>query len=114
MPIPTAYTEETLAAYMHEVLGAGFRGSTFSVMLPLRPGADGRYGEASFLSAGGTLSAALPSPGTYLATEHSRINTVTIDPAPQLPGSISGAVTANGSGRGGAAGALSGTATAPA
>src|SRR3954452_15291975 len=30
----------------------GFRGSTFSMMLPLRPNAHGRYGRASFLTAG--------------------------------------------------------------
>lgn len=62
-------------------LGFGFRGSTFSIMLPLEPGADGDYGQASFLTAGGTLSAVAPSPGTWLATDKSHINTVSIDPA---------------------------------
>jgi hypothetical protein len=61
-------------------VGGGFRGSTFSVMLTLRPDASGAYTAASFLTAGGTLSAAAPSPGTYLATNRSRVNTVTIDP----------------------------------
>jgi hypothetical protein len=78
-------------------LGAGFRGSTFSIMLPLEPGADGNYSQARFLSAGGTASAALPSPGTYLGTNLSRINTVTIDPATgteSLSTEITGAMNA--------------------
>ena len=62
-------------------VGLGFRGSTFSVMLPLEPGADGGYSQASFLTGGGTASAVLPSPGTWLGTNLSRINTVNIDPA---------------------------------
>lgn len=62
-------------------LGSGFRGSTFSVMLPLEPDASGAYREARFLTAGGVLGAvAIPSPGTYLATRASRIDTVTIGP----------------------------------
>jgi Domain of unknown function (DUF1929) len=48
---------------------AGFRGSSFSVMLPLEP----PYTKASFLSAGGVLGT---SPGTYLATASSIVNTV--------------------------------------
>lgn len=55
----------------------GFRGSTFSVMLPLTPGADGRYTKASYLTAGGVLNP--PSPGSYFATSDSRI--VTVDTA---------------------------------
>jgi len=51
----------------------GFRGSSFSVMLPLWPGADGRYTKAKFLSAGGVLGT---WPGTYVAVDHSLINTV--------------------------------------
>jgi hypothetical protein len=47
----------------------GFRGSAFSVMLPLAP----PYTSAQFLSAGGTQ---LPTPGTYLANASSVINTV--------------------------------------
>jgi hypothetical protein len=61
--------------------GFGFRGSTFSVMLPLEPDATGDYTEASFLTAGGTPSAVAPSPGTPLGTNLSRIDTVTVDPA---------------------------------
>ena len=50
----------------------GFRGSTFSIMLPLTP-EDG-YSKASFLTAGGVLNP--PSPGSYFATSDSRITTV--------------------------------------
>ena len=48
----------------------GFRGSTFSVMLPLKP----PYTAASFLTAGGVLHP--PSPGSYFSTNDSRITTV--------------------------------------
>lgn len=51
----------------------GFRGSTFSVMMPLRPDAKGAYRRAEFLSAGGILGV---TPGTYLATRSSVINRV--------------------------------------
>jgi hypothetical protein len=51
----------------------GFRGSSFSVMLPLRPDSGGRYTKAQFLSAGGVLGT---WPGTYFAVDHSLINTV--------------------------------------
>lgn len=50
----------------------GFRGSTFSTMLPLRP----PYTSASFLTAGGVLNP--PSPGSYFATSDSRITTVDV------------------------------------
>ena len=52
----------------------GFRGSTFSIMLPLAPDAAGRYTSASFLTAGGVLNPG--SPGSYFATSDSRITTV--------------------------------------
>ena len=55
----------------------GFRGSTFSVMLPLKAGPDGRYDEAEFLTAGGVLNP--PSPGSYFATSDSRVTTVSTD-----------------------------------
>ncbi|HLG01872.1 MAG TPA: galactose oxidase-like domain-containing protein, partial [Acidimicrobiia bacterium] len=51
----------------------GFRGSTFSIMLPLAPDAAGSYTEANFLTAGGILGT---SPGTYFAVTDSRIDTV--------------------------------------
>jgi hypothetical protein len=50
----------------------GFRGSTFSIMLPLTP--DDGYAKASFLTAGGVLNP--PSPGSYFATSDSRITTI--------------------------------------
>ena len=56
----------------------GFRGSAFSIMLPLVPEDDGSYRRAEFLSAGGILGV---TPGTYLATTSSQVNTVTIDEA---------------------------------
>src|SRR4051794_5431117 len=52
----------------------GFRGSTFSVMLPLEPNPNGSYTKASFLTAGGVLNP--PSPGSYFATSDARITTV--------------------------------------
>jgi len=58
--------------------GFGFRGSTFNLMLPLRPDAAGDYTKASFLTAGGTPSAVAPSPGTPLGSNLSRIDTVSI------------------------------------
>ncbi|HVF52006.1 MAG TPA: galactose oxidase-like domain-containing protein [Actinomycetota bacterium] len=51
----------------------GFRGSTFSVMLPLRPDSAGRYTTAEFLSGGGVMGT---TPGAYLATPFSAIATV--------------------------------------
>ncbi len=52
----------------------GFRGSTFSVMLPLQPDLLGRYTKASFLTAGGVVNP--PSPGSYLSTSDARVTTV--------------------------------------
>jgi hypothetical protein len=57
----------------------GFRGSTFSVMLPLQPDLLGRYPKASFLTAGGVANPAAPSPGSYLSTSDARITTVDTD-----------------------------------
>ena len=51
----------------------GFRGSSFSVMLPLRPDTDGKYTKAQFLSAGGVLGV---WPSTFVADDSSVINTV--------------------------------------
>ncbi len=62
-----------------KVVGGGFRGSTSSVMLPLKPDASGNYMNAEFLTAGGVVSGyAAPSPGTYLATDLSRIDSVNL------------------------------------
>src|SRR5207253_11052841 len=52
----------------------GFRGSTFSIMLPLKPNTAGNYTKAQFLTAGGVLNP--PSPGSYFPTSDSRITMV--------------------------------------
>jgi len=54
-------------------LTLGFRGSSFSVMLPLKPNANGTYTKANFLSAGGVLGV---TPGAYLSNTSSIINSV--------------------------------------
>ncbi len=58
---------------LNTAITAGFRGSSFSIMLPLTPDASGNYTTAQFLSAGGVLGT---SPGVYLANASSIINTV--------------------------------------
>jgi len=61
------------------ILGSGFRGTTFNIMMPLRPNSSVNYSTAEFLTAGGVLSAVLAtSPGTWVATPLSRIDTVQI------------------------------------
>ena len=54
----------------------GFRGSAFSLMMPLEPDADGAYTKASFLTAGGVLGYPVASPGSYVATSDSRLTTI--------------------------------------
>jgi hypothetical protein len=54
-------------------MAPGFRGSTFSLMLPLRPGKGGGYTKARFLAAGGVL---LPTPGSYFPVRTSVITKV--------------------------------------
>jgi hypothetical protein len=54
----------------------GFRGSTFSIMLPLKPGIQGTYHQAEFLSAGGVYGV---TPGSVVAHPFSTITTVTND-----------------------------------
>jgi Galactose oxidase-like, Early set domain len=54
----------------------GYRGSTFSLMMPLEPNADGSYTKASFLTAGGVLGYPVASPGSYVATSDSRLTTI--------------------------------------
>jgi hypothetical protein len=53
----------------------GFRGSTFSQALTYRANEDGDYTSGSFLTAGGVT---LMSPGSYLPTDTTRINTVDV------------------------------------
>ncbi len=54
---------------------AGFRGSSFSMMLPLAPDSTGAYSTAQFLSAGGVLGT---TPGLYVSDASSVVNTVTM------------------------------------
>lgn len=54
----------------------GFRGSAFSIQMPLQAGPDGRYTKARYLAAGGVLGIPAPSPGDYVATKDSAITTV--------------------------------------
>lgn len=76
---------------VNKVLGAGFRGSTFSIMLPLKPDADGHYKKAEFLTAGGVVGAvAASSPGSYLAVPNSRIDTVEVGMPAGAPDSVDG------------------------
>ncbi len=58
------------------VMGAGFRGSTFSIMLPLEPDEDGDYTASEFLTSGGIVGT---TPGTYMPVPFSRIDTVETD-----------------------------------
>jgi hypothetical protein len=53
----------------------GFRGSAFSQMLPLRPDGNGDYRTVEVLSAGGVYGV---TPGTYVGTDTSTLNTLTI------------------------------------
>lgn len=67
-------------ADVQALLGAGFRGSTFSMMMPLTPDENGTYNKAEFLTAGGVLTGvAATSPGLYVGTNLARIDSVTID-----------------------------------
>ena len=54
----------------------GFRGSTFSIQMPLKADSRGRYTQASYLTAGGVLNP--PSPGSYFPTDDSRMTTVDV------------------------------------
>ena len=66
-------TWKSLGVPMLGPVPVGFRGSSFSVMLPLRPDQSGKYSQARFLSAGGVLGT---WPSTYIADDSSVINTV--------------------------------------
>ncbi|HEY0973570.1 MAG TPA: galactose oxidase early set domain-containing protein [Solimonas sp.] len=85
------------AAAIQTAIGAGFRGSTFSIMLPLKPDpATGVYGKAEFLVAGGVLGAVTAtSPGSYVTVPLSRIDTVDIAADGQMAYSsrLTGAMT---------------------
>lgn len=70
---PKTATWKKLGLGNTATLAPGFRGSTSSTLLPLKPGADGKYTKTSYLTAGGVL---LPSPGSYFATDQSSITTI--------------------------------------
>jgi len=78
------------------VIGGGFRGTTFSVMLPLTPDASGNYTRASFLTAGGIQSTVVnPSPGNYVATALSRVDTMDLSgPTPKYSSQVTGSLNA--------------------
>ncbi len=60
-------------------LVAGFRGSTFNLMMPLVPDAAGNYRKAEFLTAGGTLGlVAATNPGSGVPVALSRMDVVDI------------------------------------
>jgi len=73
---PAARTWRSLGIPAATSPTGGFRGSTFSAVLPLRPSRDGSYASASFLTAGGVL---FPTPGSVVTTSDSRIDTVAFD-----------------------------------
>jgi hypothetical protein len=80
-------TWKNLGVPMDGPVPVGFRGSSFSVMLPLRPDADGKYTKAQFLSAGGVLGT---WPGSYLADNSSVINTVDTTSGDQMTSQATG------------------------
>lgn len=70
---PKSQSWEDLGVPQIGGLPLGFRGSGFSVMLPLTPDENGKYSKAEFLSGGGVIGT---SPGTYLANGTSTLNTI--------------------------------------
>lgn len=67
----------SLASRIDTAIGSGMRGSTFSLMMPLKPDAYGSYSRADFLISGGVLTAgAATNPGAYLAVRLSRLDSV--------------------------------------
>lgn len=72
-PETQQWTELGLPAF--GPLAAGFRGSAFSQMLPLKPNAKGEYDTVQTLSAGGVYGV---SPGTYVGTDTSTLNTIKV------------------------------------
>jgi hypothetical protein len=65
-------------------------------MLPLRPDASGNYNKASFLTAGGIQSTvANPSPGNYVATALSRVDTMDLSGStPRYSSRVTGSLNA--------------------
>src|SRR5581483_3428495 len=79
-----------LGVPMNGPVPVGFRGSTFSIMLPLRPDVTGRYTKAQFLSAGGVLGT---WPGTYLANDISTLETVDTASGDRMTSEATGSLT---------------------
>ncbi|TMF48439.1 MAG: DUF1929 domain-containing protein, partial [Chloroflexi bacterium] len=78
---PAAKSWTTLGVPGFPGTAPGFRGSTFSIALPLSP----PYVAAQFLSAGGIVGT---TPGTYLATRDSRITTIETSSGDKMSSSI--------------------------
>ncbi len=78
-PVMEGLSNGVVELVQNAVFG-GFRGSTTSVMLPLKPDPQtGKYARAEFLTAGGVLGAVTAtSPGAVLGVSASRIDTVTM------------------------------------
>ena len=72
-PETQTWTELGLPAFGPALVG--FRGSAFSQMLPLVPNEAGEYDTVQTLSAGGVYGV---SPGTYVGTDTSTLNTITL------------------------------------
>lgn len=77
-PFMDSFSGDPQAA-LTTAIGSGFRGSTFSIQMPLRANAQGRYDAAEFLTAGGVFGAiTATSPGSYISTNLSRIDRINI------------------------------------
>ncbi|MGH8529855.1 MAG: galactose oxidase-like domain-containing protein [Nevskiales bacterium] len=79
-PFAESFSGDPQSAIL-SLIGAGFRGSTTSLMLPLKPHPEtGRYDRAQFLTAGGVFGAVtVNSPGSYITTALARVDTVLIN-----------------------------------
>lgn len=78
-PLVEGLSGAPLETVINAVFG-GFRGSATSLMMPLKPNADGEYDKAEFLTAGGVLGGVTAtSPGLFVGVPASRIDTVSLD-----------------------------------
>ncbi|MEO6699707.1 MAG: galactose oxidase early set domain-containing protein [Paraperlucidibaca sp.] len=77
-PLTDALSGDPSGTLMNTI-GAGFRGSTFSIQMPLKANDQGRYDHAEFLTGGGVLGLiTVDSPGSYFPTDLSRIDRINI------------------------------------
>ncbi len=77
-PLTDALSGDPSGTLMNAI-GSGFRGSTFSIQMPLKPNEQGRYDHAEFLTGGGVLGLiTVGSPGSYFPTNLSRIDRINI------------------------------------